>query len=303
MNRILRAPWHDYHSRCIYMVTINKNPLIRDFGILEGDYRLPINQPGSSFVSTTAIGSAIKAVLRRFYTIEPAVRILQYALMPDHIHILLFVEYPTEATLGQIIARFKIAVNSEAGGIQVFSKGFNDQILKPSRSLQALFNYLRDNPRRLAVRRANPEFFKRVNALKIEGKTYQAYGNFQLLECPFKEQVVVHRADTHETRRRNRELWLYTAANGGILVSPFISPAEKAIRREAEASGGRTILIQNDPMEERYKPAATDFDLCQAGRLLIVSANLPDSFSPSPLSRPVCLAMNALARTIAKENF
>lgn len=52
------------------MVTLNKNPMISDFGILEGDYRLPIDHPGSSFVSATAIGSAIKAVLRRFYTIQ-----------------------------------------------------------------------------------------------------------------------------------------------------------------------------------------------------------------------------------------
>lgn len=206
MNRILRAPWHDYHSRCIYMVTLNKNPLIGDFGILEGGNRLPIDLPGSSFISATAVGSAIKRVLRRFSTIEPAVRILQYAIMPDHLHILLFVEYPTEATLGQIIARFKIEVNSEAGGIPVFAKGFNDQILKPSRSLQTIFNYLRDNPRRLAVRRAYPEFFRRVNSLKIGDKTYQAYGNIQLLGCPFREQVVIHRADTPETRCRNREL-------------------------------------------------------------------------------------------------
>ena len=294
MNRLLRAPWHDYTSRCIYMVTLNKNPMISDFGILEGDYRLPIDHPGSSFVSATAIGSAIKAVLRRFYTIEPAVRILQYALMPDHLHILLFVEHPTEATLGQIIARFKIEVDSEAGGISVFAKGFNDQILKPSRSLDTLFNYLRDNPRRLAVRRANPDFFKRVNALKIGDKTYQAYGNMQLLESPFREQVVVHRADSEAKRNADRALWLYTAANGGVLVSPFISPAEKAIRAEAESLGGRFILIVNTPMADRYKPAATDFALCEAGRLLIVSADLP-----ADLSRSACLAMNALAATLS----
>lgn len=293
MNRILRAPWHDYTQRCIYMITLNKNPLMENFGILQGDYRIQTGQKGAAFISSTALGKAIKNTLRRFNSTEPNVRVLQYALMPDHLHILLFVEYPTEDTLGKIIARFKIEVNKAAGTTGVFAKGFNDQILKSSRSLAVLYRYLQENARRLAVRRARPEFFRRVNALEIGGKTFQAYGNFQLLDCPFKEQVIVHRADSSETRQKNREQWLYTAANGGVLVSPFISPAEKEIRKEAEEAGGRFILIISEPMGERYKPTGREFELCEAGRLLIVSANLPGD-----LSRQTCLTMNTLAQTI-----
>lgn len=293
MNRILRAPWHDYTQRCIYMITLNKNPLMEYFGILQGDYWIPTGQKGAAFISSTNLGKAIKNTLRRFNSTEPNIRVLQYALMPDHLHILLFVEYPTEDTLGKIIARFKIEVNKAAGITGVFAKGFNDQILKNSRSLAVLYRYLRENARRLAVRRARPEFFRRVNALEIGGRTFQAYGNFQLLDCPFKEQVIVHRADSSETRQRNREQWLYTAANGGVLVSPFISPAEKEIRKETEEAGGRFILIISEPMGERYKPAGHDFELCEAGRLLIVSANLPGD-----LSRQTCLTMNGLAQIL-----
>lgn len=277
------------------MVTLNKNPLGKDFGILCGDYRIPSGQPGSSFIKASKTGTAIKDVLRRFHQIEPNIKILQYALMPDHVHILLFVEHPTQEILGRILARFKVEVNKDAGTDGVFAKGFNDQILKSTRTLDTFYTYIRDNARRLAVRRAHPEFFRRVNALKIGDKTYQAYGNFQLLDCPFKEQVVVHRADSQETLRQNRDQWLYTAANGGILVSPFISQPEKAVRAEAEEAGGRFILVTNEPMGERYKPTGHDFSLCEAGRLLIVSANLPGA-----LSRNNCLAMNALAAMISK---
>lgn len=190
---------------------------------------------------------------------------------------------------------FKVAVNKAAGIDDVFAKGFNDQILKNSRSLDTLYKYIRDNPRSLAVRRAHPEFFSRVNKLKIGERTYQAYGNFQLLDNPFKEQVIVHRADTPEIRRLNRELWLYTAANGGVLVLSFISPDEKVIRSEAEESGGRIILIINHLIDSRYKPVGHDFDLCEAGRLLIISANLDGD-----LSRSACLTMNSLAEEICK---
>ena len=295
MNRILRAPWHDYTQRCIYMITLNKSPLVTDFGSLAGNHEIPVGERGSSFIIPSKVGCAIKDVLRNFYLVEPKIKILQYSIMPDHLHILLFVQHYTDEILGRIIARFKTRVNKAAGIDKVFAKGFNDQILKPSRSLDVLYRYIRENARRQAVRRAHPEFFRRVNALRIGEKTYQAYGNFQLLGCPFKEQVIVHRTDSSETRQRNREKWLYTTANGGVLVSPFISSAEKEIRKDAEEIGGRFILIANEPMEERYKPSGNDFILCESGRMLIISANLSDE-----LSRQTCLTMNTLSQSICE---
>lgn len=301
MNRILRAPWHDYTQRCIYMVTLNKFPGVKDFGTLEGDFQIAVGQKGGSFVSESENGRAIKEVLRRFYIIEPNIRILQYSIMPDHVHILLFVEYPTQEELGRIVARFKVEVNNTAGIERMFAKGFNDQILKKSRSLDTLYRYIRENPRRLAVRRAFPEYFRRTNSLRIGKEVYQAYGNFQLLENPFREQVVVHRADSEETRRNNLEQWLYTASNGGVLVSPFISPAEKAVRDRADAIDGRFILIVPDRMDDRYKPVGHDFDLCESGRMLILSAGLNVGMGDS-LTRRNCLAMNSLAAAICRED-
>ena len=66
MNRILRAPWHDYTQRCIYLVTLNKSPLVENFGLLEGDYHLPAGTKGSSFIKATVVGSTIKKVLKDF---------------------------------------------------------------------------------------------------------------------------------------------------------------------------------------------------------------------------------------------
>lgn len=297
MDKILRAPWHDYTCRCIYMVTLKKSPFIEAFGELGGDYRLPAGAKGASFIKASHTGNAIKETIRNFIDIEPAIKILQYTLMPDHVHILLFVTEPTKEILGRIIARFKVTVNERAGTDHVFAKGFNDQILHGGRSLDVLFRYLRDNPRRLAVRREHPEYFRRVNSVKIGEWECQVYGNIQLLDNPFKEQVVVHRRETAAERASSRDRWIYTAANGGVLVSPFISPDEKAVREEAEALDGKLIVITNISMGERYKPAAHDFALCEAGRLLIIS---PCGLDPM-LTRHMCLSMNTLAERICRE--
>lgn len=289
-----RARWHDYTSRAIYHITLMKSPDTGPFGVIGGDCALRPGLPGSPYLRSTPLGRAVKRALRDLQLIHPALRLYQYALMPDHLHMIISVEAPLDDILGRKLAAFKVRVNSYAGMDGVFARGFNDQILGPGRSLDTVYRYLRENPYRLAVRFANPGYFRRVNNLVIGDRQYQAYGNLHLLDNPFKEQVVVHRADDDARRLHNRERWLHTAANDGVLVSPFISQAEKAIRAEAEALGGNTILITGAPFAERYKPAARDFALCGQGRLLIISAGIPGT-----LSRRECLAMNSLADTVA----
>lgn len=283
---------HDYQSRCIYHITLKKAKGVPPFGSLCGDSK-------AAGVIRSPLGAMIERHIRRIPLMDPLLRPLQYCIMPDHVHLLLFVTGRIELHLGNYIGKFKIAIHQEyreatGSDDSIFEKDFYDCILYNSRSLDSLYKYIRDNPRRLAVRREHPEFFRRVNRLKIGDKEYQAYGNFQLLGCPFKEPVAVHRADTAEKRAADHDLWLYTAANGGVLVSPFISPAEKAIRDEADEAGGRFILITNKPFPERYKPSGREFELCEAGRMLIVSAGIEEE-----LTRGACLEMNALAEEIA----
>lgn len=287
-----RAPWHDYTKRQIYHITLRKRAGVMPFGSIAGDWRLPPGTIGRSYTKASPLGAIIKSCLKEISAIHPALRIYQYALMPDHLHLLLSAESSLDEILGRKIAIFKVMVNKRANLENVFEKGFNDQILTTTRNLDTIFNYLRDNPYRLAVRFANRDFFSRINQIWLSGRPYAAYGNIHLLANPFKEQVVIHRADSDAKKQSDREKWLHTSANGGVLVSPFISKAEKAIRTEAEAIGARTILITHEAFPERFKPAARDFALCAEGRLLIISLGLA---AGTPLGREVCLTMNSLA--------
>lgn len=295
-NHNRRARWHNYYGPASYMITMTKQRNCPDFGTLKyGD-------PKDAWISLSAIGEIIKCQIEETPAHNPQLKIADYVIMPDHVHILIEVTETTDRPLGDIIRALKSASSSRIRKmtgrpyLSAFDDGFNDRIIKSQKHLKTIQNYIKDNPRRLAVRRALPDYFRRVNALKIGDKSYQAYGNFQLLDCPFKEQVVVHRPDTPEERDRHRGEWLFTAANHGVLVSPFISPDEKAIRDEAEEAGGRFILITNEAMGERYKPAAHDFELCEAGRLLIITSG-----TGGEVSRTDCLTMNALAAQIVGE--
>lgn len=289
-----RAQWHNYYDRAIYMVTISKHPMCHLFGILR--YQVPED----ALISPSILGEIIMEQIKVTPSFNPEIEILNYIIMPDHLHVLMRVKNPIEHHFGDIIQAIKGASTSKIRKclanptITIFEEGFNDRIIKSQRQLNTAANYIRRNPYRLAVRRAHPDFFRRINRLKIGDRCYQAYGNLHLMDNPFKEQVIIHRSDTPETLKHKREVWLYTAANGGVLVSPFISSAEKAIRTEADEYGSRFILIINEPMPDRYKPSGHDFDLCESGRMLIISANLPGS-----LSRQTCISMNSLAETIS----
>jgi len=301
-NQIMgRAFHHDYTKKCIYHITLKKRPGIPDFGELAGT--LP-----DVFIRRSMLGNVIADNIATIPWLNPNFRVIQYKIMPDHVHLLWHVTAPIDRHLGNYIAAFKVGIdrnyhkhtNPKASLESIFEDDFYDCILYKSRSLDAVVRYIKDNPYRLAVRKARPEYFQRIDNLIINGKTFQTYGNIQLLSNPFKDCVVVHRSDDEYTRMRHRNLWLYGAENGGVLVSPFISGAEKKIRDEAEASGGRFIIITAEPFTDRYKPAVHNFELCASGRLLLVSAADILGSVGDRLTREQCLAMNELALQISR---
>lgn len=291
---IKRALWHDYRSPGRYLITLTKSKEISPFSEIDGDWQLPTGSPGASYTRWSPIGRIIADKLYQIRELHPALRTEQYIVMPDHVHILLWVQAPLPEHLGFYIARFKNSINITTSAAHIFDDGFNDQIITPKRNLHTIFNYIRSNPYRLAVRRACPDFFTRCNNLTIGDTPCQLYGNLHLLHNPFKDQVIVHRADDDQTFQTKRNMWIHTAANGGVLVSPFISQREKSIRKETQSLGGRFIYITNQPFGEREKPTGNEFELCAQGRLLIVAPAVP-----MPLDRSCCLKMNAIAALIA----
>ncbi len=293
-NSNRRAPWHDYRSRCIYMVTFTKRkgcPAFSDARLAEG---------GAAQLTLYPAGEIINEEIRKTPAFHPRLEIMESVVMPDHVHFLVFVKTRVEKHLGEIVQAIKAASTRRIrnllgdAALAVFDEGFNDQILRPSRSLDTLIDYIRQNPFRLAVRKACPDFFTRRDDIVVAGTPCQAYGNIQLLDNPFKAQVIVHRADTPEDFERAKAVWLYTAANGGVLVSPFISKREKAVRDEAGKLGSRFIIIKERPFAEREKPSAREFALCTAGTLLIIAPRQPLEFS-----RAACRQMNLLAEAVA----
>ncbi|MDE7409968.1 MAG: hypothetical protein K2N09_08090 [Muribaculaceae bacterium] len=287
-----RDPKHDYKGRCIYHITLAKAPGCPDFCHISGT-------PDQPLVERSAIGLIIETHILNFPILHPSLQILQYIIMPDHIHFAIFAREYLPRALGSYIGMMKVkcgqCIRASFPAVRdVFTPDFHDRYLRPNHSLRTVIEYIRLNPARLLARRFNPDFFRKINNIPIDGKLWQAYGNLQLLQNPFKGPVVIHRRDSPALREAKYRRWRHLSENGGVLVSPFISADEKDVRRRCEETGGKVILLTNEPFGDRQKPSAHDFGLCTKGLLLILAP-----MRPLPPGRRTFLYLNHIAALLS----
>lgn len=287
-----RDPKHDYKRRCIYHITICKASGCPYFSRILGSLEQPV-------IARSSIGEIIESQILNFPNLCSSLQLLQYVIMPDHIHLAIFVREYLPRVLGNYIGMMKVKcgqlIRAEFPLLEhVFTPDFHDRYLRPHHHLSTIIEYIRQNPYRLLVRRFNPDYFNRINNIEIGGSLWQAYGNLQLLDNPFKAPVVIHRSDSDILKSNKQRRWKHLAENGGVLVSPFISPEEKSVRRQCEQTNGKIILLSNVPFGEREKPSSHDFELCAQGLLLILSP-----MASLASGRETFLYLNAFAESIS----
>lgn len=319
-----RSPWHDYHKKGTYMLTLVVEGRVPLLGELKGNAEVPFGSPDAPHVEYSELGCTILrdeiGKINKFY---PQVEVWKVCIMPDHIHMIVRVKEDMQngKHLGIVIAGFKggcskaamnlnersgnngckAPVPSPSGGVKVrplFEKGYNDKILLHEGQLANWKAYLNDNPRRLLLKRQNPQLFTVLYGMEVAGHSCQIVGNRFLLDIPDKMAVIVHRRYSDEDNARLREEWLACGERGGVLVSAAISPKEKVVLREAMNRGYRIILLRENGFPKLYKPSGESFDACSAGRLLQISP-WEYHMEKKTITRAQCLELNTMAERIA----
>ena len=153
----------------------------------------------------------------------------------------------------------------------LFAKGYNDLILRSYDELSAWLNYLHDNPRRLLMKRARPEWLRPFFGLQIGQHCFSGIGNRELLKAAKRKAVRVSRRLSDEEIAREVERYLEEARQGTVLVSPAISPGEKRVMRAAFDAGLPTIVIMENGFTPLSKPHGEQFYACGQGTLLMLS--------------------------------
>ena len=329
-NYLQRKTGHDYTASSAYLITVvteERSPLL---GSLVGE------SASEAAIEATILG---RQVIAAFYDIEKIVKgktgrnvqVIQYQLMPDHFHGILYVkdELPKDWHLGRIISGWKGACSraytreveaseltllqgnvlkedtSNRKVLTLFEKGYNDRPLLSKGQLQGWIQYLRDNPRRLWLKCHQQDMLRKVYEFKAgtAGRRFTAVGNTFFVTYPEIAQVQCHRNLSEEEIQKEVAHYTGLAKNGVILVSPFISPAEKAVYEACYKEKLRMIRIVNRALDGKFVyPTGRDFDGCAAGLLLVLAPYMAgdEHAAAKRISRSQCLDMNDIAAELVR---
>ena len=181
---------------------------------------------------------------------------------------------------------------------RLFALGYNDLVLKNYDEFMKWKRYLAQNPYRLAMKRARPEYLRVKENVDVCGRTCSAVGNMALFSAPKKLRVRISRSIDPALLEVEKNRLLSEARGGAVLVSAAISPGEKQITRAAFDEGLPLIILLDNGLHPMQKPSGERFRACSEGRLLQLSS-FPHHNERIPITRTVCETLNALAWDIS----
>ena len=322
----------DYFGRGTYLITLvladRRQPIL-------GELALPdTGDAAGAFIRLSPLGKAIEAHLLRIPEFSPEMELLAHQIMPDHLHLVLRVLRRMSKPLGHALRGFKGGASQlfwklmpDHARQSLFASGFVDNILFDDFSVQSAVAYVRDNPRRLAEKRAHPELFRVLRDLAVDlsiGSEHStahfgAIGNHALLSVPVRLQVQCSRsffsyrrdgaghllkgappATATKEFREKRDVLLEAASHGAVLISPCISEGEREIARRAFEAGHRVVTLSNKGFSPLYKPGGHLFEQCAAGNLLMLApAAWPYQPGEKRMTRADACVLNRLTQALS----
>ncbi|MBO5552800.1 MAG: transposase [Paludibacteraceae bacterium] len=155
--------------------------------------------------------------------------------------------------------------------------GYHERLLRGRGQLDAMIRYVKDNPRRLALKRANPDLFRIRQQTILGGVSCTSLGNMFLADYPRRAVLQCSRRLTQTEIDAKREECMKEAAHGTVFISGAISEGEKQISRALREAGYPLVILLTEgfpapdsPHYKYYKPQGVYFEACAAGKLLLV---------------------------------
>lgn len=180
----------------------------------------------------------------------------------------------------------------------LFEPNYNDLICKNYDMLPTLINYVKDNPRRLLMKRMHPDYLRPFFNLRLGSYVYSGIGNLALLSTPHRLAVRISRRNNETQLQEELRRYIAAAQSGTVLISPAISPGEKRVMRAAFDAKLPTIVIMENGFTSLSKPHGEQFYACAEGRLLMLSP-WPHHNDRRKLTAQQCKAMNLMALELA----
>ena len=128
---------------------------------------------GVPIVELTGYGKIVNDNILKINEIYRYVSVVNYVIMPDHIHLILFVSdyeekqetsgtpraaFPTKS-VSQIVNGLK-AISSKQIGFSIWQKSFHDHIIRNKSEFQEIYQYIENNPINWANNKFNQNLWR-----------------------------------------------------------------------------------------------------------------------------------------------
>ena len=223
----------------------------------------------------------------------------------DSVKVSTFISSPARRDSVEVSSIFSSpASRDSAKKPPLFNPGYNDRVLNQFGQLEGWIEYLRDNPRRLWLKVHNADRLRKVYEFTAgkQGHRYTAVGETFFVKYPERAQVRCHRNLNEEEIQHEVAYYLGLAHKGVVLVSRFISPAEKAVYDACFKEKLKMIRIVNRGLDNRFVyPSGRDLQGCSDGFMLVLApyTENSDETRAVKISRATCLDMNGYAADLA----
>ena len=304
----------------IYHVTLtvpSREPLL-------GKLVIPDNDPKQAKVERTELGNRIRDCVEEIPCLHPEIKIIQQRMMPDHLHVILYVTRPMDVSIKMVVrglwqgakkhgreytasvSPHSMRDNERSSADTLFTEMPFIRPMSHKGQLQTMIRYVQMNPERLATKHLMPEYFRVQEGIEIAGRMYCGVGNAELLQRAKYMPVHVRRTMVEEAEHGdNKRLRVYmngyvlAARQGTVMVSPFISKQEQAVMEVLLKEGLPFIYIADNGFRDYYKPQDSLFDAVARKKVLILSPWEYDPQKKKHVSRAECVEMNKMAEEIA----
>ena len=93
----------------------------------------------------TPIGSVVERYISQIPTVYAGLQPLKYAIMPNHVHLLLFLETDAQADVTTVVRSLKRLVSKEVGK-SIWQESFYDVVIRNDIMFQCEWAYIDQNP-------------------------------------------------------------------------------------------------------------------------------------------------------------
>ena len=269
---------YDYSRGATFFITISTEPRQAIFGRVFDD-RIELN----------AFGLAAEETFRLEEQRNPALHVMAFVIMPDHVHFMIHVRAGEKEPLrqiGQFVANFKRWTKYKVEKLGAVGFGwqanYHDWICSTREGMDAVAKYIKNNPLKWSLMHgANPPL-KVIEPLAHDrlpvGEWWSGVGQMALLEGKIAAIRLSRRIPARDYPAVVARL-MGACEKGYTLASTFISPCERAVLQELIRREIPFVKMVPDALSMIYRPKEDEPLLFAKGLYLLLSRVAPEGES------------------------